>query len=299
MDKKTTGTRTTKPDWLKTPLPSGSVYFNIKTDLRARKLSTVCEEAKCPNIGQCWATRTATFMLMGDTCTRACRFCHIKTAARPPALDLEEARNVAESCLTMKLKYVVMTMVNRDDLEDGGSAHIVRVINTVKERNPEITIEVLMGDFQGNTQAVQAILDAPIRVFAHNVETVERLSPRVRDARASYRQSLEVLQYAKEHGASSLYTKSAIMLGLGETFEETVQSLKDLRAHKVDIVTLGQYMRPTKKHLSVKEYVHPDVFQKLGDVAKEMGFGAVLSGPLVRSSYKASEVFAGIPKLTT
>ncbi len=280
-----------KPEWLKTNLPSGSIYFDMKKDLRARRLSTVCEEAKCPNIGECWATNTATFMLMGDTCTRACRFCHIKTSSTPPPLDAEEARNVAESCLSMKLKYVVMTMVNRDDLPDGGAEHIAGVVNLVHQMNPGIVIEVLMGDFGGNESAISRILDLPLGVFAHNVETVERLSPRVRDARASYKQSLEVLNYAKRMARHPLFTKSAIMLGLGETYEEIEKTLADLRESCVDIITLGQYMRPTKQHLSVKEWVRPEMFKKLEELARKMGFLAVASAPLVRSSYKANEVY--------
>jgi lipoic acid synthetase len=280
-----------KPDWLKTSLPSGAVYFDIKKDLRARRLSTVCEEAKCPNIGECWATRTATFMLLGDTCTRACRFCHIKTSSTPAHPDPDEARNVAESCLSMKLKYVVMTMVNRDDLPDGGAAHIVRVIKEVEKLNPGITVELLMGDFGGNETALAHVVESKIAVFAHNVETVERLSPRVRDARAAYKQSLDLLRRAKQIASYPVFTKSAIMLGLGETYDEVVQTLQALRAHDVDIVTMGQYMRPTKKHLSVKEWVRPEIFTQLGTVARELGFRAVASAPLVRSSYKANDVY--------
>jgi len=285
-----------KPDWLKTPLPSGAVYFDIKKDLRARRLSTVCEEAKCPNIGECWATNTATFMLLGDTCTRACRFCHIKTSSAPPHPDPDEPLNVAESCLSMKLKYVVMTMVNRDDLPDGGAAHIVRVVEKVQELNPGIVVELLVGDFGANEEALSQLFKVRMGVFAHNVETVERLSPRVRDARAHYRQSLEVLRRAKQIATYPVFTKSAIMLGLGETYEEIVQTLHDLRANDVDIVTLGQYMRPTKQHLSVKEWVKPEVFSQVGALARELGFLAVASAPLVRSSYKASEVYSQLSK---
>lgn len=285
-----------KPEWLKTSLPSGAVYFDIKKDLRARRLSTVCEEAKCPNIGECWATNTATFMLLGDTCTRACRFCHIKTSSFPPHPDPDEPRNIAESCLSMKLKYVVMTMVNRDDLSDGGATHIVKVVKQVQELNAGIAIELLLGDFGGNEVSLRQVFDAKFEVFAHNMETVERLSPRVRDARAGYKQSLEVLKRAKQIATYPIFTKSAIMLGLGETYDEVVQTLKDLRAHDVDIVTLGQYMRPTHKHLSVKEWVKPEVFTQLGQLARELGFRAVASAPLVRSSYKANEVFKQLSK---
>lgn len=283
-----------KPDWLKTSIPSGALYFDIKKDLRARQLSTVCEEAKCPNIGECWATNTATFMLLGDTCTRACRFCHIKTDSQPPAPQETEPLHVAESCLKMKLKYVVMTMVNRDDMNDGGAEHIVRVIHKVHELNPGITVELLAGDFQGDVNVLKSLFTAKIHVFAHNMETVEKLSPRVRDARASYKQSLFVLKRAKMLAPYKIFTKSAIMLGLGETYDEVVQTLKDLRESDVDIVTLGQYMRPTKKHLSVKEWVHPDVFKQLKDCAYELGFRSVASAPLVRSSYKANEVYKSL-----
>lgn len=283
-----------KPEWLKTSLPSGAIYFDIKKDLRARRLSTVCEEAKCPNIGECWATNTATFMLLGDTCTRACRFCHIKTSSLPPHPDPDEPQNVAESCATMKLKYVVMTMVNRDDLPDGGAAHIVRVIDKVHEMNKGIIVELLAGDFGGDEIPLRKVFDTPLGVFAHNVETVERLTPRVRDARAAYKQSLHVLQKAKELSPYPIFTKSAIMLGVGETFDEVKVTLEDLRSVGVDIVTMGQYMRPTKKHLSVKEWIHPEIFIKLGEYAKQIGFEAVASAPLVRSSYKAHEVYSTI-----
>ncbi len=296
MNEKNTPT-TGKPTWLKTPLPSGTVYFNIKQDLRARKLSTVCEEAKCPNIGECWATNTATFMLLGDTCTRACRFCHIKTTSLPAHPDPDEANNVAESCLGMKLQYVVMTMVNRDDLPDGASAHIAKVVHKVQELNPGIVIELLMGDFQGDENAMRRILESKVQVYAHNIETVARLSPRVRDARADYEQSLQVLRRAKELADYPVLTKSSLMLGLGESYEEALQSLRDLRDCNVDIVTLGQYMRPTKKHLAVKEWVHPDVFTRLGEDARALGFKGVASGPLVRSSYRAKEIYQEVSRL--
>ncbi len=286
-----------KPDWLKTDLPSGSVYFNIKKDLRSRSLSTVCEEAKCPNIAQCWSTNTATFMLLGDTCTRACRFCHIKTASFPPPPDPNEPTHVGESCQGMGLKYVVMTMVNRDDLADGGADHIAKVVRKVKELNPGIVIELLMGDFRGDEKAMECVLASGIHVYAHNLETVESLSVRVRDRRATYGQSLQVLQRAKQLSTYPLYTKSALMLGLGETYDEVKQSLHDLRAHDVDIVTIGQYMRPTKKHLSVKEWVHPDVFSQLALDAKELGFLAVASAPLVRSSYRAGAIYNEVSKI--
>lgn len=285
-----------KPEWLKTDLPSGSVYFNIKKDLRSRSLSTVCEEAKCPNIAECWSTNTATFMLLGDTCTRACRFCHIKTASFPPHPDPDEPMNVAESCRGMALKYVVMTMVNRDDLADGGANHIAKVVAKVKELNPDIIIELLMGDFRGDEKAIECILASGVHVYAHNLETVESLSLRVRDRRATYRQSLQVLRRAKQLSTYPVYTKSALMLGLGETYDEVKKTLEDLREHDVDIVTLGQYMRPTKQHLSVKEWVHPNVFLQLAQDAKDLGFLAVASAPLVRSSYRAGAIYDEVSK---
>ncbi|MBI2602607.1 MAG: lipoyl synthase [Deltaproteobacteria bacterium] len=280
-----------KPTWLKSSLPGGEQYFAIKKDLRVRHLATVCEEAKCPNIGECWNTRTATFMLMGDTCTRACRFCHIKTHAAPALPDKDEPRNVAESCQTMRLKYVVMTMVNRDDLPDGGAGHIASVVQEVKALNPSMDIELLVGDFGGNENAIRTVVNARVQVYAHNLETVERLSPRVRDARAHYQQSLQTLRLAKETADYKLYTKSALMLGLGERWDEIRQAMADLREHNVDFLTIGQYMRPTKKHLTVKQWVHPDIFAQLKAEAETMGFKGVASAPLVRSSYKAAEFF--------
>lgn len=280
-----------KPDWLKSQIPGGDTYFAIKKDLRTRRLTTVCEEAKCPNISECWNTRTATFMLMGDTCTRACRFCHIMTHSTPAAPDPEEARNIAESCQSMHLKYIVMTMVNRDDLEDGGAQHIAYVVRQVKALNPTTDIELLVGDFCGKKDAIKTIIDSHIQVYAHNIETVERLSPRVRDARANYRQSLATLRLAKELADYKLYTKSALMLGLGENMDEILQAMKDLRDQNVDFITIGQYMRPTKKHMSVKKWVHPDIFAQLEEEARTLGFREVASAPLVRSSYKASEFY--------
>lgn len=284
-----------KPEWLKTPLPTGKVYFDIKNDLRERKLVTVCEEAKCPNIGSCWAQGTATFMVLGETCTRACRFCHVKTGNPQGWLDSNEPQQVAESTAGMKLKYVVLTMVDRDDLDDGGAAHVRSVVTKVRELNPDIKVELLTGDYRGDFNALDHLLVSPPDVFAHNIETVERLSPRVRDARAKYRTSLAILKHAKQQH-NNLWTKSSIMLGLGETYEEVLLSMDDLREASVSILTLGQYMRPTKKHLSVKEWVHPDVFKALADEAYKKGFLAVASGPLVRSSYHAGELFSKIPK---
>lgn len=289
-----------KPAWLKTKIPTGQTYFEVKRDLRERKLFTVCEEAKCPNIGECWNTRTATFMIMGDTCTRGCRFCNVKTGNPNGWLDQNEPEQVAQSCKKMNLKYVVITMVDRDDLEDGGASHIAKVVLEVQRHNPEIIIELLAGDFRSQLPSIQTVLNSKPNVFAHNIETVERLTPRVRDRRASYRQSLEVLRMVKKHGIhKAFYTKSAIMLGLGETLDETKRSLLDLREHDVDFVTIGQYMRPTKKHLSIKEWVHPDSFKELESFATDIGFLGVASSPLVRSSYRAREFYEKATQLHT
>ncbi len=280
-----------KPDWLKTKIPTGGTFFQIKRDLRERKLYTVCEEAKCPNISQCWNQGTATFMVLGDTCTRGCRFCNVKTGNPQGWLDDNEPNQTAESAKIMNLKYVVITMVDRDDLPDGGAAHVAKVITRVREVNPGIKIEILGGDFQKNRDSLTAIIDAKPEIYAHNLETIRRLTPRVRDARAGYQQSLDVLRMVKDSATHEMYTKSALMLGLGETFEEIVECLVDMREYGVDFVTIGQYMRPTKKHLSIKRWVHPDEFTLLAEKAKELGFMSVASGPLVRSSYKANEFY--------
>lgn len=285
-----------KPHWLKSALIGGNMVFDIKENLRQKKLYTVCEEAKCPNLSDCWKTGTATFMIMGDTCTRGCRFCHIKTGNPNQWLDTDEPLNVALSIQSMDLEYAVITMVDRDDLPDGGAAHIAKTMEAIQKHNPKTRIEILAGDFQGKPKPLSQVLHAGrgLDVFAHNLETVRRLSPRVRDARAKYDQSLQVLENAKAMGPKGMYTKSAIMLGLGEQGEEILATLEDLRSKGVDIVTIGQYLQPTAKHLLVKRYVHPDEFVFWQDVAQKMGFKGVASGALVRSSYKASHLFPGI-----
>ncbi len=280
-----------KPSWLKTKIPTGDTFFDIKRDLRSKNLFTVCEEAKCPNISECWATNTATFMVLGDTCTRACRFCNVKTGNPQGWLDSNEPEKTAESVRMMKLKYAVLTMVDRDDLEDGGAAHVKKCFEAIREKSPTTLLEFLGGDFQAKDSSLTTILEAKPEVYAHNIETVLRLTPRVRDARASYAQSLKVLRRVKELTTYELFTKSAIMLGLGETMDEVVQALKDLREHDVDFITIGQYMRPSKRHLSIKEFVPPEQFDELAVIARELGFLSVASGPLVRSSYKASEFY--------
>lgn len=280
-----------KPKWLKTKIPTGDVYFKIKRDLRSKSLYTVCEEAKCPNIGECWASNTATFMILGDTCTRACRFCNVKTGNPNGWLDPEEAAKTARSVKALNLRYVVVTMVDRDDLQDGGAEHVAQVFAAIRAESPGTRLEFLGGDFQEKEESLRQLLAARPEVFAHNIETVQRLTPRVRDARASYDRSLRVLQSMKQMAEYPLFTKSALMLGLGETKDEVVAALRDLRAHQVDFVTIGQYMRPSKRHLAIKEFVEPAVFKELEEVGYELGFLSVASGPLVRSSYKAADFY--------
>lgn len=280
-----------KPAWLKTQIATGETYFNIKRDLRERKLFTVCEEAKCPNIGQCWNTGTATFMVLGDTCTRACRFCNVKTGNPNGWLDANEPDQTAQSASAMGLRYAVITMVDRDDLPDGGAAHVAKVIRRVREVSPHLKLEILAGDFKKSTESLRVMMDSRPHVFAHNLETIRRLTPRVRDARASYQQSLEVLRLAKEIADYPVVTKSALMLGLGETLEEVEGALADMREYGVDFVTIGQYMRPTKQHLAIKRWVPPEEFDLLAEKARALGFKSVASGPLVRSSYRAADYY--------
>ncbi|XP_041973023.1 lipoyl synthase, mitochondrial [Aricia agestis] len=283
------------PPWLKTSIPTGAKFSALREQLRGLKLSTVCEEARCPNIGECWSggkhgTSTATIMLMGDTCTRGCLFCSVKTSRAPPPLDPDEPKNTAHAIHQWGLGYIVLTSVDRDDLPDGGSAHIAETVNEIKKCNKDILVECLVPDFGGSRDSVSRVARSPLDVFAHNVETVERLTPNVRDRRAAYRQTMKVLETAKEINPD-LVTKSSIMLGLGETDEEVEQTLKDLRAAGVDCVTLGQYMQPTKRHLRVAEYVTPAKFAEWEARGAELGFMYTASGPLVRSSYRAGEFF--------
>lgn len=287
---RSTGPSHRKPEWLKIRAPGGDNYAVLKSRARNLKLATVCEEAQCPNIGECWGGGTATFMLMGDTCTRGCRFCAVNTAKQPPALDDEEAAHVAEAVEAMGLTYVVLTSVNRDELPDGGATHLARCLNAIKEASPDTLLEMLIPDFMGDEDALRTLLEAPLAVLAHNVETVERLTASVRDPRAGYEQSLDVLENVKRF-APDLLTKSSIMVGLGESEDEVMQCLRDLRERGVDIVTLGQYLRPSRKHLPVVEYVHPATFDRYAEAARSLGFGYVASGPLVRSSYRAGELY--------
>lgn len=282
--------RAAKPEWLKVRAPQGENYTRIKGMLGDLKLATVCQEARCPNIGECWSGGTATFMIMGDTCTRGCRFCNVKTGNPKGAIDPFEPEKVAYSISQMDLEYVVITTVDRDDLEDQGAEHFARTVRTIKKLAPNLIVEILAGDFRGERALVDHLTEARPDVYAHNIETVERLTPSVRDPRAGYRQSLNVLKFVKEKDPTR-FTKSSIMLGLGETEEEVIQALKDLREVGCDVVTFGQYLQPTPRHLKVVEYVTPEKFQWWQKTAEDMGFLYVASGPLVRSSYRAGEFF--------
>lgn len=287
---KTQQTLKNKPNWLKVKVPSGEKYQYLKYLLKDLKLSTVCEEARCPNIAECWQGGTATIMLMGDRCTRGCRFCNVKTGNPKGLLDTQEPSKVAFALSKLNLTYVVLTSVNRDDLPDEGAGHFAKTIQYVKREIPKLLIEVLTPDFRANPSFLNKIILAQPDVFAHNIETTERLTPKVRDPRATYKQSLKVLEYVKTQ-ARHIYTKSSIMLGLGETAAEILQTLKDLRSVSCDVVTFGQYLRPHKRHLAVHNYVTPQEFQDWKKQAESMGFAYCASGPLVRSSYKAGEFF--------
>jgi len=286
------------PSYLKTSIPSGETFKKIKKDLRGLGLHTVCEEARCPNIGDCWGgketvdgrkTATATIMLMGDTCTRGCRFCSVKTSRAPPPLDPHEPENTAQAISRWGLGYIVLTSVDRDDLADGGAHHFAETIRKIKQKAPQILVEALTGDFAGSLEQVSLVAKSGLDVYAHNVETVEELTPFVRDRRATFRQSLKVLEHAKKEGVQ--ITKTSIMLGVGETYDQVLATLKELRKVNVDVVTFGQYMRPTKRHMKVDRYVEPAEFDQWKQVAEDLGFSYVASGPLVRSSYKAGEFY--------
>ena len=281
-----------KPRWLKAPLAAGAGYDFVRGTVREHRLATVCEEAKCPNIGECWNAGTATIMVMGAVCTRACRFCAVDTGNPHGWLDADEPENVAASVELMKLKYVVLTSVDRDDLADGGAAHYAACVRAIKRRTPATAVEALTPDFQGVLPDVETVLDSGLEVFAQNIETVERLTHPVRDPRAGYRQTLEVLAHAKRHNPAVL-TKSSLMLGLGETETEIGACMDDLRAAGVDILTLGQYLRPTVHHLPVERFVTPEEFTRYRHWGLERGFRECVSGPLVRSSYRAEQALAG------
>ena len=283
------------PEWLKTPIPDSKNYQRLKKDLRGLNLHTVCEEARCPNISDCWggsdkSAATATIMLMGDTCTRGCRFCSVKTSRTPAPLDPHEPENTAEAISRWGLGYVVLTTVDRDDLADGGAHHFAETVIKIKQKAPNILVECLTGDYRGDVEMAKLVARSGLDVYAHNVETVEELTPFVRDRRATFQQSLRVLEAAKD-AKPDLITKTSLRLGFGETDEQLWDTLRQLRAVNVDVVTFGQYMRPTKRHMAVHEYVTPDRFEAWRQRALDMGFLYCASGPLVRSSYKAGEAF--------
>jgi lipoyl synthase len=278
--------REPKPPWLKVKLPSGGAYQAVKATVKEHRLATVCEEAMCPNLAECWNAGTATIMLMGSVCTRACRFCAVDTGNPRGRLDPDEPRLAAESVFLMGLRYVVLTSVDRDDLPDGGAAHYARCVRAIKERNPGTAVEALTPDFQGVHDHVRLVLDSGVEVYAQNLETVRRLTHPVRDPRAGYDQTLSVLAYAKR-ARPDVLTKTSLMLGLGETEAEIGEALRDLRAIGVDIVTFGQYLRPTAAHLPVERWVTPEAFAAYRAQGLAMGFLEVVSGPLVRSSYRA------------
>ncbi len=282
MEKKINTRR--KPDWLKIRLPMSSSFSEVKSIIREHKLHTICTSGDCPNMGECWDAGTATFMILGDVCTRACKFCAVKTG-KPSAVDSEEPRKLAESIQLLKLKHCVVTSVDRDDLEDLGAGIWAESIRQVKALNPGTTIEVLIPDFQGDTDLVQQVIDAKPDVISHNMETVQRLTPKVR-SRAKYDVSLKVIEYISKSGIRS---KSGVMLGIGETPEEVVETMKDLRSVGCEVMTIGQYLQPTRKNLEVIEYIKPEVFANYEKIGLEMGFRFVESGPLVRSSYHAEK----------
>jgi lipoic acid synthetase len=286
----TTVERLPKPKWLRIVNQTTPAYSKVKEQVVKHRLSTVCEEAKCPNIAECWSHGTATIMLMGAICTRACRFCSVDTGNPHGWLDADEPINTANTVALMNLDYVVLTSVNRDDLSDGGAKHYADTIRAIKALCPNTRVEALTPDFQGVEKDVATLLDSGVDVFAQNVETVERLTHPVRDNRAGYWQTLKVLAFAKQYRPDVL-TKTSLMLGLGETDEEIIQTMDDLRAQNIDILTLGQYLQPTKNHLPVMRYVTPEKFLELRDIGLEKGFFEVASGPLVRSSYRADRVF--------
>jgi lipoic acid synthetase len=279
-----------KPPWLKVRAPGGERYARLKKTLRELDLYTVCEEARCPNVGECWGEGTATVMLLGHTCTRGCRFCAVTTGNPRGAVDPREPEHVARAIGQLELRYVVLTMVDRDDLLDGGASQVARTVGALKERVPGLLVETLTGDFGGRHRDIDLVLGAAPDVFAHNIEVTRRLTPIIRDARCGYDRSLDVLRYAKERAQAPL-TKSSVMVGIGETDDEVLETLADLRAASVDVVTIGQYLQPSKKHAPVARYVAPDRFAAFERLGRDLGFAFVASGPLVRSSYRAAEGF--------
>lgn len=282
--------RNPKPSWLKVRAPGGSEYRRIKQTLRHLDLHTVCEEARCPNVGECWAAGTATVMILGHTCTRGCRFCAVKTGNPRGAVDPREPEHVARALDRMELRYAVLTMVDRDDLLDGGAEHVAQTVTAIKRRRPEMLVETLVGDFRGRQDPIEVVVDSRPDVFAHNLEVTRALTPSVRDARCSYDGSLEVLAAAKARAPERL-TKSSLMVGIGESDADVLVALRDLRRADVDVVTIGQYLQPTPRHAPVDRYVTPERFESFEREGRAMGFLFVASGPLVRSSYHAAEAF--------
>jgi len=279
-----------KPPWLKVRAPGGENYTRLKQTLRELDLYTVCEEARCPNVAECWASGTATVMLLGHTCTRGCRFCAVTTGNPRGAVDPREPEHVARAIAQLKLRYVVLTMVDRDDLLDGGASHMARAVAALREHSPGLLVETLVGDFGGRMRDVSSMVDSAPDVFAHNIEVSRRMTPKIRDQRCDYDLSLGVLSHAKARHPER-FVKSSIMVGVGETDDEVLETMRDLRSAGVDIVTLGQYLRPTPKHAPVERYVTPERFDDYAREGREMGFAFVASGPLVRSSYHAAEGF--------
>lgn len=281
-----------KPAWLKVSLPAGDDYERVKAKVAALSLHTVCREAACPNLAECWGAGTATIMILGDTCTRGCRFCNVKTGNPRGQVDWLEPVRVANAARDLGWKYLVLTAVDRDDLADGGALIFANTVRAIHERVPGSRVEILSGDYRGDLRALDIVMDAKPDVFAHNLETVRRLQASVRDKRAGYDQSLKVLLHAKLR-APERYTKTSLMIGLGETEDEIEAAMNDARSVGVDIFTLGQYLQPSKKHLPVKEFVRPEKFAALGELAKSKGFHQVVSSPLSRSSYHAEQAFSG------
>lgn len=279
-----------KPSWLRAKMPGGERFEAVRKNVTENRVSTVCQESHCPNIGECWTAGTATIMVMGSVCTRACRFCAVDTGNPKGWLDKDEPENTAKSVELMGLRYIVLTSVDRDDLDDGGAAHYAACVSAIKQRTPEVAVEALTPDFDAVMANVEKVVDSGLEVFAQNVETVERLTRRVRDPRAGYQKTLSVLEHAKLY-RPGIITKTSLMLGLGETEEEIITTMDDLRAIGVDILTLGQYLRPTPNHLPVEEYVTPEAFNRYREIGLEKGFMEVPSGPMVRSSYRADRVF--------
>ncbi len=273
-----------KPDWLKIRLPQNSNYADVHKIINRYKLNTICTDGKCPNLGECWDRGTATLMILGNICTRACKFCAVKTG-KPDAVDFNEPKNIAKSVQLLKLKHCVLTSVDRDDLEDKGAGIWAETVIEIKKINPETTIETLIPDFDADESLIRKVIDTKPEVISHNLETVRRLTPQIR-SRAKYDTSLKVIKYISDAG---LVSKSGIMVGLGETFDEVIETMRDLRAVGCQVMTIGQYLQPTKQHLDVQEYVHPDVFKEWAKKGFEMGFKFVESSPLVRSSYKAEK----------